>query len=217
MLKILLLAATDFEIAPFVAALSAKNQVVKKKYDIHICIAGIGQLQTTFALTKALLQSDFDLVIQAGVAGAFSRDLNLGDLALVETEILADLRVQNKDGSTSDFFEINLMDENDFPFKDGKLWSKNDSIIQFDLPVTKSLTINTVHGNKNAIDSISTIYDAEIENMEGAAAFYTCAQLGINCVQVRAISNYVEPRNRAAWNMPLAIKNLNNYLIYELL
>jgi futalosine hydrolase len=32
-------------------------------------------------------------------------------------------------------------------------------------------------------------------------------------VQIRAVSNYVEPRNKENWQMGLAIKNLNEYLI----
>jgi futalosine hydrolase len=45
--------------------------------------------------------------------------------------------------------------------------------------------------------------------MEGAAFFYSCAQAGLPSIQLRAISNWVEPRNRDAWNIPLAISNLN--------
>ena len=46
--------------------------------------------------------------------------------------------------------------------------------------------------------------------MEGAAVFKVCSKFGVSCVQIRAISNIVEKRNKANWNMPLAIHNLNN-------
>jgi futalosine hydrolase len=35
----------------------------------------------------------------------------------------------------------------------------------------------------------------------------------IPCIQLRAVSNYVEKRNKDAWNIPLAIENLNKQLI----
>jgi len=35
----------------------------------------------------------------------------------------------------------------------------------------------------------------------------------INFLQIRSISNYVEPRNKDNWDLPLAISNLNNTLI----
>ena len=34
----------------------------------------------------------------------------------------------------------------------------------------------------------------------------------MNFLQLRSISNYVEERNKANWDIPLAIKNLNDKL-----
>jgi futalosine hydrolase len=33
--------------------------------------------------------------------------------------------------------------------------------------------------------------------------------MGVKCLQIRSISNYVELRNKENWNIPLAINNLN--------
>lgn len=44
--------------------------------------------------------------------------------------------------------------------------------------------------------------------MEGAAFFYACLSAGVPCAQVRAVSNYVERRNRAAWKLGDAIAAL---------
>ena len=46
--------------------------------------------------------------------------------------------------------------------------------------------------------------------MEGAAFFQVCNTFNVPCIQIRAISNKVEHRNKDNWNLPLAIKNLNN-------
>ena len=53
----------------------------------------------------------------------------------------------------------------------------------------------------------------QLESMEGAAFFYACEEYKLPCLQIRAVSNYVEKRNRANWDIPLAIKNLNNFAI----
>jgi len=53
--------------------------------------------------------------------------------------------------------------------------------------------------------------DPVTESMEGAAFFYACKQAGVPCLQIRAVSNYVEKRNRDAWQIGLAIKNLNSF------
>ncbi len=47
--------------------------------------------------------------------------------------------------------------------------------------------------------------------MEGAAFFYACREAQVHYVQIRAVSNYVEKRNRDAWQIGLAIKNLNTF------
>jgi futalosine hydrolase len=49
--------------------------------------------------------------------------------------------------------------------------------------------------------------------MEGAAFFYACQQVNARCIQIRAVSNYVEKRNRDNWQIGLAIKNLNTFAI----
>jgi futalosine hydrolase len=48
--------------------------------------------------------------------------------------------------------------------------------------------------------------------MEGAAFFMAFNQTNCYVIQLRSISNYVEKRNKEKWNMPLAIKNLNDCL-----
>jgi len=44
--------------------------------------------------------------------------------------------------------------------------------------------------------------------MEGAAFLYACLLEGISCLQIRAISNKVERRNKDNWDIKLAVKNL---------
>ena len=73
----------------------------------------------------------------------------------------------------------------------------------------KSITVNTVHGNEKSIKNIVRRLNPDIENMEGAAVFKVCETFNIPCIQIRAISNYVEKRNKESWNIPLAIQNLN--------
>jgi len=37
--------------------------------------------------------------------------------------------------------------------------------------------------------------------------------MGVPCMQIRAVSNYVEKRNLDAWQIGLAIKNLNTFAL----
>jgi len=51
-------------------------------------------------------------------------------------------------------------------------------------------------------------FHPEVETMGGAAFLYGCLIEKIPCVQIRAISNFVEVRDKSRWNIPLAVKNL---------
>ena len=55
---------------------------------------------------------------------------------------------------------------------------------------------------------------AEIENMEGASLFAMAEAEGVECAEIRAISNYVG-EERKDWNIELAIERLTQ-LILEL-
>ena len=48
---------------------------------------------------------------------------------------------------------------------------------------------------------------AQVENMEGAALFAICADRGVRCAQIRAISNYTKD-SREQWDIPAALTAL---------
>jgi futalosine hydrolase len=81
------------------------------------------------------------------------------------------------------------------------------------LKTVRAVTVNKVHGNDESVYSTVSRLNPDVESMEGAAFFYACNQANLPCLQFRTISNYVERRNRESWNMPLAINNLNSFLI----
>ena len=76
-----------------------------------------------------------------------------------------------------------------------------------------AITVQTVHGFTDSIEAVLKKYRVYVETMEGAAFFQACLTEGVDFSEIRAISNYVEPRNREAWMMKEAIENLNNYII----
>ncbi|MNL13959.1 Futalosine hydrolase [compost metagenome] len=75
------------------------------------------------------------------------------------------------------------------------------------------ITVNRVHGHAHTIEQVLQQSKPVTESMEGAAVLYCCHQAALPCLQIRSISNYVEPRNKENWQMPLAIKHLNEWAI----
>ena len=49
----------------------------------------------------------------------------------------------------------------------------------------------------------------QVESMEGAAFMSACLMHKVQFAQIRAVSNIVERRNREAWKMAEAIRNLS--------
>ncbi len=216
-MKILLVSATSFEIAPFIDYLEKEFtnksffEFQKGETSIYVLVTGVGAMNTSFALARMPKIADFDLAINVGLAGAFSKNIDLGKVVEVNKDRFADIGVEEADGSFTDTYELELMNPNQFPFTDGILINNN----KYDTRLTKmnAITVNKVHGSLESINQIRAKYNPELETMEGAGFLYACQIMDINAVQIRAISNHVLPRNKDKWEISLAIKNLNDYLV----
>ena len=216
-MKILIVSATEKEILSLKNKLKIKKSTVctmkytvVKDLSVDFMVTGIGSVFTTYLLTRKLAEKEYDLVINAGIAGSFNSDLNIGDVVCVKSDQFADLGIEDKNEYHT-IFEKGFMSKDQFPFKDAKL--ENPYEFNLNLNEVSAITVNTTHGSNKTVDLFKNKFNADIETMEGAAFFYVCLQEGIKFMQIRSISNYVEERNVAKWNIPLAIKNLNQQLL----
>jgi futalosine hydrolase len=212
-MKILIVAATLMEVKMLtdeMERLEEKSFSLKHfrlgEIDIDILIAGIGATFTTFHLSNTLRENKYQSVLNVGIAGALTRELNIGDVVNVVSDQFADLGIEKVDEFLT-LFEAGFMDSNEFPFEQGILKSSDCNGL-LDVRKVRGITTNKSHGRELSINEIHQKFSAHVESMEGAAVFYVCSWLGIPCCQIRAISNYVEPRDSAKWNIPLALENL---------
>ena len=213
-MKLLLTAATEFELQPILDYLKQNGKESKTgsflfdHLEIVVLITGVGITSTTYQLTKTFSKSSFDLAIQAGIAGAFNPNVELGSVFQVVSEQFADLGIEEKDGSFVDLFELELLQTDQAPFIGKKLYNTGAAPFEF-LPNASAITVHKVHGSQSSITAIQEKYPVDLESMEGAAFFYVCLLEEIPFLAIRSVSNYVEPRNRAAWEIGLAIERLN--------
>jgi len=206
-MKILIVSATEKEIFPILNQFESGKS---SNLEIDFLITGIGMVFTSYLLTRKLSEREYDFVINAGIAGSFNKDLLIGDVVFVQSDQFADLGIEDKNDFNT-IFEKGFALGNQFPFKDAILNNPYD--FEFGLKDVSAISVNMTHGNQNSVKLFKDKFDADIETMEGAAFFYVCLQEGVKFLQVRSISNYVEERNSANWNIPLAIKNLNQKLL----
>ena len=221
-MELLLVSATPLEIQPLLAFLE-KNYVRHRPYQyqqgdlsVHVLITGVGMASTAFALGRLLSNHAYDLAINVGIAGCFRPDWPLGRVVQVISERFGDLGVEEADGRFTSVFELGLTDGQAAPFREGLLVNEGAGAFGF-LPKAHGLTVSRVHGSASSIAQITQAFpEAEVESMEGAAFFYACLLEEVPFLAIRAVSNYVEPRNRDNWEVGLAVKNLNE-TVQELL
>jgi futalosine hydrolase len=201
-MKVLIVAATEFEIKPLIQA----------QRNVEMLITGIGSSATIYHLTKKLLTNHYDLVIQAGIAGMFAGKFTLGAVVFVKEDAFADIGIEEK-GELRTFFEYGFLDKNEFPFSDGKLLNPSAILEKIPLPAATAITVNMVSDNFVHNENFRQKYHADIESMEGAAFHYVCLQHKINFLQVRSLSNVVGERDKSRWVIDSSIRNLNSELI----
>lgn len=212
-MKVLLVTATHFEIEGILMALPEIAEV-NPKLEIDFLVTCPGIFHTAFELGSYLVNHKFDLIINLGIAGSFKKDLAPGDVVVVNRDYFADFGAEDGPAFLN-AFELGLVNRDQKPFNKG--WLTNEPGPE--LPVAgiirqcKGITVNTAHGSTSSVKKVVERLNPEVETMEGAAFMYICLSKKIPCIQIRAISNRVERRNRNAWNVPLAIGNLNDYVI----
>lgn len=220
-MRILIVSATRLEIRPLLSFLGCAEDEHFSTRNFHfhrlnldILITGVGLMHTAFFMGKTLACNQYDLAVNLGIAGSFQKTLSIGEVVNVTEERIADLGVEGED-NFSDIVELNLLNPDQFPYKSGKLVNRACDVVPevANLKKVKGVSVNKANGNQCTIDKIIQKYYPDVESMEGAAFLYACLCENIPCLQIRAISNYIEQLNKEAWNIPLAVQNLNETAI----
>ena len=210
-MRILLVVATELEIKDLLSEFGIQDpkagtlsQGDFNHHRIDLLITGVGMSATSFFVGK-FLSRNYDLMLNVGIAGAFDEHLSLGEVVVVGSDFFSELGAENND----EFIAFDKMNLPGF-YKFNSSFT-NQFLSQF--KQVNSCTVNSVHGNLKSIqDFISRFPEVQIESMEGASCAMGAQLNEIPFVQIRAISNKVEPRNTNNWNIPLALKNLHHTL-----
>jgi futalosine hydrolase len=208
-MNILLVAATAKEIEPFLHYYRNEQNLL----DIDILITGIGLTSTTYHLARQLQLKRPELVIQAGVAGCFDKQLALGSVVIIRQDMIADESVVELKNLKT-LFDLKLVPHDQFPYRKGWLINSNNTFIKRSrIKPVKGISVNQITSSKDMIVSYKDKFKPVTESMEGAALHYVCLMEKIPFLQLRSVSNYIGERNKKKWNMKESIINLNKKLI----
>ncbi len=220
-MKILLVSATSLEIKPLIQALGEGERLNSKAvrytfngHKIDVLTTGVGMVATSFWLGDSFARAHYDLAINAGVCGSFDRSIEIGQVVQITRDEFPEMGAEDGENFLS-LIDLDLLEDDDFPFSSGQIDNPEpltDGVFG-SLPAVQAVTVNKVHGNELSIAATQKRVQPQVESMEGAAFMYACRIGRLNFGQIRAVSNYVERRNRDNWELKKAVDQLNAALI----
>jgi futalosine hydrolase len=187
-----------------VTAVGAERDAIRSAApDLAVIAGGVGPVAAAAAASAALADGRYDLVISAGIGGGFA-PLAPGALAVAARIAFADLGVETADG----FVPLSSLEL-------GPDGYDVDPALAVSLAERTGghlgtvLTVATVTGTAESAAALVARYpDAVAEGMEGAGVAAAAVRHGVQFAELRAVSNPVGPRDRAAWQIPAALSAL---------
>ncbi|WP_138753883.1 futalosine hydrolase [Paenibacillus sinopodophylli] len=198
-----------------VTAVDAEREAVLRGLDglqgVDVIAAGVGSAAAAAGTAAALASapSTYHFVISAGIGGGFVDRAAIASLVIANLIIAADLGAESPDGFLS-LDELGFGSARITPNSD---WNNQlfDAIHHTGLTVCQGaiLTVTTATGTAETATALKgRISGAAAEGMEGHGVAVAAASLGIPVTEIRAISNAVGPRDRAAWRIGDALSSL---------
>ena len=193
------------------------------KQRLVLCAGGVGKINAAIATSALIERFRPRLVINLGCAGAYpGSGLSIGDLAVASEEILGDEGVLTTNGwQNLEYMNLPALVQGSQRYYNSIPLSKHaaEKAMQMadcygvKLVRGRFVTISTCSGTKQRGEELAGQFGAISENMEGAAVAMTCLRYGINCLEIRGISNLVEERDLQGWDIPRAVEAAQRFVL----
>jgi futalosine hydrolase len=204
--KILIMTAVDAE-------KEAVLRGVRGDRRFEVISAGVGPVAAAVSTAIALATESnrYDLVVSAGIGGGFAGQAEIGTIVVASEVHAADLGAETPDGfagvdklgfgtnrlTVEETLSVRLTEA----LRSGGISARYGPI----------LTLSTVTGTaETAARLADRIPGAAAEAMEGYGVAEAAHRRGVPFIEIRAISNAVGPRNKAAWRIGDALAALES-------
>jgi futalosine hydrolase len=164
-----------------------------------VLVSGVGPVEAAVAVARAVSQRRYDLVVDAGIAGAIDDSADIGDGVVVE----------------DDRFELCLEDGRPLALPPGSSLVDRATSDANSVDALRAMGFKTLQGVtvSRVTSTEATAYrlgasGAQVESMEGFAVLRVCESFGIPAIQIRGISNRVGDRERSGWNFQAGLDGL---------
>lgn len=197
--KILIVVPTQFEANALQTGLKSLQEKLSANYEVQVSVCGAGLVASAVGTVQAYNDSKPDLIWLMGIAGAYA-NLEIGSVVQIERMVLADFGAQENNGAFLSASELGFGIQEytcTTPF----------------LNAISSASVQCASGLNQTAQERQLFSKAQIEEMEGASIAALCILWKIPMWHTRAISNRAGFRNKNRWNIPLALNNLNQWLL----
>ncbi len=233
MKPILILAAVPLETALLEGALEKPARCKTAALDyreghlgrlpVTVCSGGVGKVNAAMAAASLIERVRPGLVINTGCAGAYpGSGLTIGGLAVASDETMGDEGVLARDG-WHDFQEMGLAAVargsrhyfNRFPLSRHAAEKAMQLAEYFGVVLMRGsfVTVSTCSGTRQRGEELASRLGGIAESMEGAAVAQVCLRYGVDCLEIRGISNMVEDRDLKTWDIPRAVEAAQRFVL----
>jgi futalosine hydrolase len=170
---------------------------------VEMLVTGIGVVEASAAVSRALAQSTYDLVISAGIAGAFEGTAELGEGVVVADDLLQlDLETDAP---------LALPEGTRVIDRAGSDLVLVDRLVELGFRSVRGLTVTRVTATDPTASKLAKL-GVGVESMEGFAVLRAAEIGGVPAIEVRGISNIVCERSRSRWDFAAGVRGLEKIL-----
>ncbi|MGW0598432.1 futalosine hydrolase [Streptomyces sp. NPDC002776] len=185
-------------------AVPAERDAVAQAFPGEVLAVGVGPARAAAGTATALARAPYDLVVSAGIGGGFAPHAPLGSLIVADEITAADLGAETPDG----FLPVTELGFGTVTHRPPEALVRETAAATGAL-TGAVLTVSTVTGTAARAAALRARHPTALaEAMEGFGVAEAAALHGVPVLEIRAVSNPVGPRDRAAWRIGAALAAL---------
>lgn len=170
---------------------------------VELLVTGVGPVEAAAAVSRALAQSTYDLVVSAGIGGAFEGMADIGEGVVVADEML-ELDIET--GAP-----IALPDGAAIVNRATSDLTLVDRLVELGYRAVRGITVHRVTATDGSAARLAA-FGVGIETMEGFAVLRAAEIAGVPAVEVRGISNIVCDRKNSRWDFSAGVQGVQQIL-----
>ena len=182
------------------AAVEAELRFWQARENVATLVTGIGPIEASCALAAALASTQYELVVNAGLGGAFDGAARIGDGVVVGDEAI-ELNLESGAPLALPAGVKLIESASSAPALVAQLRAKG-------FPVLRGVTVARVTSSEATARRLAGELGAQVESMEGFAALRAAGLAGVPAIELRGISNRCGDRERSGWNFSAGIAGL---------